>query len=428
MRMCLFEDRAAPLEPLTLTRPVFDLRCGISRLADKHARCFPCHEIGVFVRPQLADLCQAQHPEWIVNRLDWLREDATVLVNGRWLPPAGRNSGDFRHNHAAIALVDGVVAYAVATRAHLQAATSENILDWLDQWQDSLPQHDAGGRLIDHPWQLIEHNGAEIINDVQYASAAWKRGHATGLSIVGEPDQVWLDASAAIEPHVVANTTAGPVVIDRDAIVHAFTRLEGPCYIGPATHVLGAKIRGGTSIGPECRVGGEIEASILHGYVNKYHDGFLGHSYLGEWVNLGAGTHNSDLRNDYGDVTVTVNGRPIDSGLRKVGCFLGDHTKTGLGTLINTGTNAGVFCNILPAGPLAPKYLPSFTSWWNGALRETSDWSHLLDTARIVMERRGCRLTEEHEMLYRHVFAESAADRRRALRDAEVRHLRGRAA
>src|SRR5207244_9081729 len=100
-----------------------------------------------------------------------------------------------------------------------------------------------------------------------------------------------------------------------------FSRLEGPCVIGAGTHVLGAKIRSGTTLGPQCRIGGEVEASIVHGYSNKAHDGFLGHSYVGEWVNLGAGTCNSDLRNDYGEVTVTVRGQPVRTGLAKVGCF-----------------------------------------------------------------------------------------------------------
>src|SRR5205823_12729762 len=172
-----------------------------------------------------------------------------------------------------------------------------------------------------------------------------------------------------------------------------------PCWVGPGTHVLGAKVRAGTSLGPGCRVGGEVEASIVHGHSNKYHDGFLGHSYVGEWVNLGAGTSNSDLRNDYGEVTVVVNGRRVPTGSPKVGCFLGDHAKTGLGTLLNTGTNAGVFCNLLPSGRLLPKYVPSFASWWNGRLEDCADFDALLRTAAEVMRRRGCELTDAHETL-----------------------------
>ena len=188
--------------------------------------------------------------------------------------------------------------------------------------------------------------------------------------------------------------------------------------------MLGAKVRAGTTLGPRCRIGGELEASIVQGYSNKYHDGFLGHAYLGEWVNLGAGTSNSDLRNDYGEVTVTVNGRAVDTGLTKVGCFLGDHTKTGLGTLLNTGTSAGAFCNLLPSGGLLPKSLPSFTSWWNGTLRENDDVPRLLKTAATAMARRGVTLTPAHAQLYRALWEQTALERRRALREVEQRRLR----
>jgi UDP-N-acetylglucosamine diphosphorylase/glucosamine-1-phosphate N-acetyltransferase len=222
---------------------------------------------------------------------------------------------------------------------------------------------------------------------------------------------------------VVADTTRGPIVLDRDAVVTAFTRLEGPCAIGPRTQIHGAKIRAGTTLGPDCRIGGEVECSIVQGHSNKYHDGFLGHAYVGEWVNLGAGTHNSDLRNDYGEIAVTVNGRLVRTGLTKVGCFLGDHTKTGLGALLNTGTNAGVFCNLLPGG-LLPRYVPSFGRWWNDALTDGADLSALLRTAAEVMRRRQVVFTAAHAELYRTLFEQTAAERRRAVRDAELRALR----
>src|SRR5438270_827193 len=210
----------------------------------------------------------------------------------------------------------------------------------------------------------------------------WLRfGPGPGVAIVGPRERLVIDPTAHLDPMVVVDTSNGPVIVDAEAMVTAFTRLEGPCYIGPHAHVLGAKVRGGTTLGPHCRVGGEVEASIVQGHSNKYHDGFLGHAYVGEWVNLGAGTSNSDLRNDYGDVTVTVGGRLVATGMTKVGCFLGDHTKAGLGTLLNTGTSAGAFCHLLPSGGLLPKYLPSFAGWWNGALVESADLPRLLGTA-----------------------------------------------
>jgi hypothetical protein len=143
---------------------------------------------------------------------------------------------------------------------------------------------------------------------------------------------------------------------------------------------------------------------------------------VGEWVNLGAGTQNSDLRNDYGEVRVKVNGRLVCTGQTKVGCFLGDHTKSGLGTLLNTGTNVGVFCHLLPSGGLLPRHVPSFGTWNNG-LRE-NDLPALLATAEVVMRRRGQVLTEAHAALYALLFEQTALERRRALVEAEAQRLR----
>jgi UDP-N-acetylglucosamine diphosphorylase/glucosamine-1-phosphate N-acetyltransferase len=278
--------------------------------------------------------------------------------------------------------------------------------------------------MINYPWDLVDHNASAIAQDFARLAETRPRSVMAACAIVGPPNRLWVDRTARLEPMVVADTTGGPVIIDRDAVVHAFTRLEGPCYLGPGTHVLGAKIRAGTTLGPECRIGGEVEASIVHGFTNKYHDGFLGHSYVGEWVNLGAGTHTSDLRNDYGEVMMTVRGLTIRTGMTKVGCFVGDHTKTGLGTLINTGSTIGAFCNLLPAGRYAPKNIPSFTSWWNGALREIFTLEQLLATAEIAMSRRGVALTEAHRSRYADLLDETAAERRRLLRESEQRMLR----
>src|SRR5262249_41038242 len=146
-------------------------------------------------------------------------------------------------------------------------------------------------------------------------------GSVRDIAVIGPRERLLVDATAHVDPMVVADTRNGPVIVEANAVITAFTRLEGPCCIGPGTQVLGANIRAGTTLGPHCRVGGEIEASIVQGYSNKYHDGFLGHSYVGSWVNLGAGTHNSDLRNDYGPVTVTMAGQRIDTGRTKIGCY-----------------------------------------------------------------------------------------------------------
>jgi UDP-N-acetylglucosamine diphosphorylase/glucosamine-1-phosphate N-acetyltransferase len=426
MRVCLFEDRnVLDLEPLSLTRPVFELLCGLTSLAAKQSRFFPPGPRGVLVRPYLADLYRLQSPAVPVNDLAWLRAGPIILINGRWLPPSIRLPlADF--SGPCVALVNDEIAYAVVEPEHLVDCSANTLDDCLSTWKATLPHHPAGGRLIRYLWELVQHNGEQIVTDWQTAGppfAIEAAAERPGLAVVGPREHVLIHPSARLDPMIVADATHGPIVIDRDAVITAFTRLEGPCWIGPRTQVHGAKIRAGTTLGPDCRIGGEIECSIVQGHSNKYHDGFLGHAYVGEWVNLGAGTQNSDLRNDYGEITVTVNGRRMGTGLTKVGCFLGDHTKSGLGTLLNTGTNAGVFCNLLP-GRLLPKYIPSFASWWNEALTDRAELAGLLRTAAEVMRRRGVVFTETHAALYRTLFEQTAAERRRAMREAELRALR----
>jgi carbonic anhydrase/acetyltransferase-like protein (isoleucine patch superfamily) len=206
--------------------------------------------------------------------------------------------------------------------------------------------------------------------------------------------------------------------------VQAFSRLEGPCDVGPAAQVLGAKVRGGTTLGPCCRVGGEVEGSVVLGYTNKYHDGFLGHSYVGSWVNFGAGSQSSDLRHDYGPVTVSIGGAWVATGQAKVGCFVGDHAKIGLGCLLNTGTHVGAFGQVLPMGRYAPRYVPPFGTTAHDRLAEQTDVDAAMVTAEAVMARRGKALTAARAALYRRLHAATAGERRRAVREAERRRLR----
>jgi UDP-N-acetylglucosamine diphosphorylase/glucosamine-1-phosphate N-acetyltransferase len=421
MRVCLFEDRhVADLEPLTLTRPAFELLCGTSSLAVKHRRYFSPSALGVLIRPHLAKWWQTQAPDVQANDTGWLSQGPTVLVNARWLPPAGAFATE---PSPCVGLVGDDVAFAVVDADQLGLCSLETVDDCLEKWKSELPRVEAGGQLFRFLWEIVDQNGPQIIADWEGAYPGVDSKPNVTPAIVGPHEGLYVHPTARLDPMVVADTTEGPVVIAEGAVVGAFTRLEGPCYVGPRSQVLGAKLRAGTTLGPECRVGGEVEASILQGFSNKYHDGFLGHAYVGEWVNLGAGTQNSDLRNDYGPVTFKVNGRVVHTGRTKVGCYLGDHTKTGLGTLLNTGTNAGAFCNLLP-GSLLPKYVPSFASWWNGTMTDRADLWSLLQTAGQVMRRRGCAFTDAHAEMYQAVFEETAAERARTVREAEMHRLR----
>jgi UDP-N-acetylglucosamine diphosphorylase/glucosamine-1-phosphate N-acetyltransferase len=417
MRVCLFEDNVERLEPLSLTRPLFDLVCGLGPLGIKQRRHFNAGEWGALIRPHLVPLARLQHPDSAINNLGWMSSAPLFLVNSRWLPPT--TPGPAPHLPCA-GMVDGEVAWLFVFPEQLIHLSWDNLAELLELWRNSLPHVPAGGRMLAYPWDLVDASAAAIEQEFAWGFGDKARQFGA-MHVVGPEERLWIAPSARIDPLVVADTTSGPVIVAEGAVIAAFTRLEGPCFVGPQSHVLGAKVRGGVTIGPNCRIGGEVEASIVHGHSNKYHEGFLGHSYVGEWVNLAAGTHNSDLRNDYGPVQMmTASSARIDTGRTKVGCFIGDHTKTGLGTLINTGSHIGAFCNLLPAGRLAPRHVPSFTAWWNGSLRESFTLEQLLQTAATAMGRRQRALTAEHITLYEHLHRATALERQRII-DAQQR-------
>jgi UDP-N-acetylglucosamine diphosphorylase/glucosamine-1-phosphate N-acetyltransferase len=406
---------------LTLTRPAFDLLCGSCSLLERQRRAVLADEAGVLVWPALAGLCRQEHPELVVNDLAWLRRPNTVLVNARWLPPPGLLADLDRPR---VGLVGDDVAYAVLPAQAVPECDLDTLDQWCETWKDTLPRAAAGGTMIGFPWDLVQHNGTALSHDLEWRKEQLgAAGPPAGLAVVGPAEALLVAADAVIDPYVVADTRAGPVIVDHGAVVHSFSRLEGPCYVGRESWVLGAKLRGGT-LGPRCRVGGEVEASILQGHSNKYHDGFLGHSYLGEWVNLAAGTQVSDLRNDYGQITMSVAGAQVATGLTKVGAFLGDHTKTGLGTLLNTGTVAGAFCGLLPTGTYLPRVMPSFCTCAQGQFQERWELWQLFETAGTAMRRRGRDLTAAHTDLYFALFEQTAAFRRRVIRESEQKRLR----
>ncbi|MBM3316178.1 hypothetical protein FJY71_10170, partial [candidate division WOR-3 bacterium] len=205
-----------------------------------------------------------------------------------------------------------------------------------------------------------------------------------GVTVVGPRPRLHVSPAAHVWPGTVISTETGPVFIDDDARVRPHSFIEGPCFIGPGTVIDAARLRPGCSFGPRCRIGGEVEASVFQGFANKHHDGFTGHSFVGEWVNLGALTTSSDLRNDYTAVKVMRGREMVDTALLKVGCFVGDHAKTAIGTLLNSGTTVGTFANWFKPGLSQREILPF--SLGAGARQPLADVLHV---CRQVMSRRG---------------------------------------
>jgi UDP-N-acetylglucosamine diphosphorylase/glucosamine-1-phosphate N-acetyltransferase len=411
MRIYVYEDRhVRGLEPLTLTRPAADLLCGLTTLGQKYARYFAASTVGHFCRPAVAELIRSRAPDAGVNDSCWLRSGPTIVVNARWVPPSAKSAANPLADGPYLGTAGGLVAFAVLDTARLPEVSPAMLEDGLDGAMTdalrALPRREVGGRLVERPWELIDLNAEQITRDFEADADPTAAGfYPAGFALVGPADRLFIHPAARIDPMVVADTTHGPVFIDSGAVVHSFTRLEGPCAVGAGSVVLGATVRAGTTIGPHCRIGGEVECSILLGYANKYHGGFLGHSYVGEWVNLAAGTHTSDLRCDYHPVSVPINGREVPTGRTKVGSIIGDHAKTGLGVLLNCGTVIGPFAQVLPTGVFAPREIPAFARVGPSGVKGLEDVDRLLATAGTVMCRRGRELTPALETLYRSLAA-----------------------
>ena len=216
--------------------------------------------------------------------------------------------------------------------------------------------------------------------------------------VIGDPVDVIL-AGAAVEPGVIFDVRQGAVVLEQHVYVQAGTRLVGPVYVGPGTEVLGGVIQSSV-FGPRCKVRGEIAGSVFLGYSNKVHDGFIGHSAIGRWVNLGADTVTSDLKNNYGDIRLQLGDATIETHRQKLGSLIGDHVKTAIGTLFNTGTIVGTGANVFGV-TRPPKYIPPF-AW--GTEGDTMSEEGFLTVASRVMPRRGVELTDDVRRMLEKVY------------------------
>jgi UDP-N-acetylglucosamine diphosphorylase / glucose-1-phosphate thymidylyltransferase / UDP-N-acetylgalactosamine diphosphorylase / glucosamine-1-phosphate N-acetyltransferase / galactosamine-1-phosphate N-acetyltransferase len=422
MRLCLVEDNAVSgLEPITLTRPVFALLLGATSLGEKIARAFgvglgPARR-GQVVRSFLAGIERIRNPHVAVNDRDWLARGPVLVANGRWVPPAALEVP--ADGPPWVGMCEGQVACAWVGPEDALELEPHTVDSWFEKVAALATCREIGGEWIARPWDLVTKNRDHVVRDF---AADGRTGvsnrHLATAAIVGSADRLFIHETARVDPYTIFDTTNGPITVAAGAVVQPFTRIEGPSYIGRDTQLFRANLRGGVTLGPNCRIGGEVEETIVHGHTNKYHEGFLGHAYVGEWVNLGAITSNSDLRNDYGEVFVPLAGDPVATGQAKVGCFLGDHTRTGLGSMLNTGTSVGVMCNLLPAGPLLPKHIPSFTAVLYGRVAPGFPLDQMFATARTVKGRRGQTFTHVEEQLYLDLYEQTRLERERAFQKA----------
>ncbi len=381
MRFHLFDDAVADgWFPFALTRPIGELRLGAGTLRGR-AEMFAGVPAGPsLTRPWLAGFRESGSPG-AAPRSSGPPNGPLLLLSSRFVPTAGSRLEKLADAVPVLLLCEGAPVGAYIPPGH-EAPDEAWLLD-----PGPLPgaaELRIGGGLLAWPWSLIERNAEILARDVAEAAPPGS-GPPPDAPRIGD-GPVILGPDTRVEPGVLFDTREGGIRLDARCEVRTGSRLAGPLHAGPESRLLGGAYSA-VSAGPRSYLRGEIEDSIVLGFSNKAHDGFLGHAYLGRWVNLGAGTTNSDLKNNYGTVRVGPPDAEVDTGLVKLGCLIGDHVKTAIGTLLNTGTVVGAGANLFGDGRPA-RWIPPF-AWGQEAGAPAYARDRFVETAALVMARRG---------------------------------------
>ncbi|MGE5176830.1 MAG: putative sugar nucleotidyl transferase [Hyphomicrobiales bacterium] len=417
MNLCLYEDpEVRRFGPLALLRPVFALRCGVFTLIEKLVRAFPDAPLVLVVRSELEDLTRARYPTAHVGEPP---EAETLFVNARLC----MTDDEVLHFLAASPSEASYAAGGVLFAAKVKPERVRHAARWLREgnperaFEDLRFPAEVNAFLARSAADLIRWSPRQIVQDFRYAfQPGTVRGTIDDGAHVLNREAVHVARGARVMPGAVVNAEQGPVLIRENATVEPLAYVEGPASIGEGSVVkAGAQIRGGTSIGPVCKIGGEVEASVFQGHANKQHDGFVGHSYVGEWVNLGAGTITSDLKNNYSNVRFFRSARDWmerngeDSGQRLLGLAVGDYTKTGINATFPTGATVGIGCNLYGTA-LQPTYVPSFV-WGEPASLGEHRIDAMIETAARAMERRKVTLDVPLDSRIRQAFDDTREER-----------------
>jgi len=335
MSILLFEDElAAQLYPVSIGKPVFATSCGSYRLIDLVADL--AEPIRWIVRPHLREIVAEDFAALHAQRL---KVQGTMLLLNAAVAPSFAAQETVRSllREGRPGLVrQGERTAAVVLPADHRLPSEESTAQELAAFIESLnlDSLDAELPLLDYPHDIVRYHMQCFADSLNRRLTAGKYREVT--------DGVFLADGAVLGEHVVADTSEGPVLVDARAKIGPYVYLSGPAYIGPGARVLEhAAIKEFCALGHTTKIGGEIEATIIEAYTNKQHHGFLGHSYLGSWINLGAGTCNSDLKNTYGQVNMIYDGQKVRTDMQFVGCFVGDYAKTAINTGIFTGKTIG---------------------------------------------------------------------------------------
>jgi UDP-N-acetylglucosamine diphosphorylase/glucosamine-1-phosphate N-acetyltransferase len=381
-RLYLFDDhRGRRWAPFTLTRPVGELLFGCMSLRARAELVLDRSCAGHLTRRALAGFDEpgaAPATSWGAVETD----EARILLSSRTCLEF--QTVKLPTEAATLWVDDRVVGWVLPPG---MPTPSEDAIRRPETAGLDGIRVDLEGVVLERPWDLVHGNDERIGKDIAHL---WSSDDAPDSIFRVGNHPVSMAEGAEIEPGVHVDVRSGPIRLAEGARVEGPARLVGPLFVGRGSTILGGQV-GSSTIGPVCLVRGEVAHSVLLGYVNKAHDGHLGHAVVGRWVNLGAFTTNSDLKNNYRSVRVWSPDGEIDTGLIKVGCFLGDHVKTGIGTVLNTGTVIGAGSNVF-GGLMPPTVIPPF-SWGAGVDFRDHRLDKFFETTERVMKRRGEALT-----------------------------------
>jgi UDP-N-acetylglucosamine diphosphorylase/glucosamine-1-phosphate N-acetyltransferase len=385
------------LLPLTYTRPTADLRVGIITIREKWEKL-----LGQKSFTLTENYLQEKYPSAADN-------SPSLYINGSVLPDSALVE-TIKQLGALQCLASGETVVAFKTeKTHLNYENFEAIIKSFSVIQYARPL-----TAIQYPWDIFKQNADAIKSDfILMTKGRQSQPLSTDNRFAGSAENIFIEPGAKVQLSIL-NASDGPIYVGADAEVMENCTIRGPFSLGEhSTLKMAAKIYGGTTIGPHCKVGGEVSNAIFTGYSNKAHDGFLGNAVIGEWCNLGADTNNSNLKNNYAEVEVFNyrEGKAVKTGLTFCGLIMGDHAKSGINTMFNTGSVVGVSANVFDGG-FPPKFIPSF-SWGGAKWLKTFNFDKGMEVAAKMMERRGLTLADADIKILKTVFERDEQYRRK---------------
>ncbi len=377
------DARARQFEPFALTRPVSELRAGTSIIRRRWELATSLSSAGFISSPHLASFEEGTAPPAAAPKSEI--PAGSLLINSRCVLPL-----DVKLDRFDLLMCEGMACAVRLARGMPVSQFADGTID-IGSIQTSLGGKKVKGRWINEVWDFVGSLTDQLMDDIPQRAATLELRTPVGTTIIGK-EKVFVEEGAEIGPQVVLDASGGPILIRRGAVIAPFTHLIGPIAVGCDSQVLGDRVAS-SSIGDHCKVRGEFSNSILLGHSNKGHAGFVGHSYLGRWVNLGAMTTTSNLKNTYGPVQLWTPTGVRETGQQFLGTLFGDHAKTGIGTMLSTGTVVGAGANVF-GSHMPPKAVPPF-AWGDGEPYDTYDVTRFLSVAERVMSRRHVKLSDK---------------------------------